>query len=82
MSRLVIEVSPEQHKKIKALAALSGRSMKDYVLERLLDPSPEDSAYAELKSELHSRIKEAQVNEPSGKTITEIATEELEKPHK
>ena len=35
MSRLSIEVTPEQHQKIKALAALHGKSIKDFILNKL-----------------------------------------------
>ncbi|MEM6604043.1 MAG: antitoxin, partial [Pseudomonadota bacterium] len=35
MSRLVIEVSEDQHQEIKALAALEGISIKQYVLSKL-----------------------------------------------
>ena len=34
--RLSIEITPEQHKKLKAIAALQGKSIKDYVLEKSL----------------------------------------------
>jgi uncharacterized protein (DUF1778 family) len=33
--RLSIEVSPEEHKKIKKLAALHGNSIREYVLESI-----------------------------------------------
>ena len=32
MSRISIDVTDSEHKKLKALAALKGRSIKDYVL--------------------------------------------------
>lgn len=36
MSRISIDVSPELHKKLKALAALQGKTIKAYILERAL----------------------------------------------
>ena len=36
ISRISIDVSDEEHKKLKALAALRGQSIKDFVLERAL----------------------------------------------
>ena len=39
MSRISIDVSTEEHRKLKAFAALQGKSMKDYLLEGKLDPS-------------------------------------------
>ena len=44
MSRLTIDVTPEQHRTLKALAALEGKTMKQYALERLL---PERLLFAE-----------------------------------
>ena len=35
MNRLSIDLSSEQHKKIKVLASLSGKTIREYVLERL-----------------------------------------------
>ncbi|MFQ5443753.1 MAG: DUF1778 domain-containing protein, partial [Nitrospinales bacterium] len=39
MSRLSIEITAEQHQRLKAVAALAGKSIKDYVLDRALPPS-------------------------------------------
>ena len=47
MSRLSIEISPEQHNRLKAAAALHGQSIKDYILERTLPPLPEDETLSE-----------------------------------
>ena len=39
MRRLSIDVTPEQHQRLKAIAALSGMTIKEYVLERCYRPS-------------------------------------------
>jgi hypothetical protein len=36
MSRLTIEITDQQHKSIKALAAMQGKSVKEYAMQRLL----------------------------------------------
>ncbi|WP_162029594.1 MULTISPECIES: hypothetical protein [unclassified Lentimonas] len=41
-----MDVTPGQHKRLKALAALSGQSIKDYVLGRTLLQGDEDSVEA------------------------------------
>ena len=41
MSRLTIDVTDQQHQALKALAALDGKTIKQYLLERLL-PSEEE----------------------------------------
>jgi hypothetical protein len=58
MGRLVIDVSHEQHKKIKAMATLQGKSIKDFVLEKILPAAieEEDVAWEELKGLLLSRL--------------------------
>jgi hypothetical protein len=47
MSRLFIEVTPEQHQRLKVIAALSGMTIKEYVLERVLPPVPEPEDLSE-----------------------------------
>ena len=58
-SRISIDVTPEQHKRLKAVAALSGQSLKNYVLERALPQSGEDAALAELEALLATRVASA-----------------------
>jgi len=38
MTRLTIDISGEEKQQIKTLAALHGKTLKDYVLERVLPP--------------------------------------------
>jgi uncharacterized protein (DUF1778 family) len=45
--RLSIEVTQEQHQRLKAVSALRGQSIKDYVLERVFQPLPEINAASE-----------------------------------
>lgn len=61
--RLSIEVTPEQHQRLKAVAALRGQSIKDYVLNRVLPETStkeEDEALRQLEAFLELRIKAAQ----------------------
>lgn len=80
MSRLSIEVSKEQHKKIKALAALQGKSIKDFILDKLFIHDSEDETVAmfELEALLLSRIKDAKA---SSKTVEQIRDEVLREHH-
>jgi len=77
MRRLSIEVSPEQHQQIKALAALQGKSMKDFILNRLFstDEESEQAAMTKLKELLLSRIKDAKNSEPINQSFMEIFEE-------
>ena len=79
MSRLSIEVSAEQHQKIKALAALNGKSIKDFILGKLFSAESEEeqAAWAELEKLLLNRIQEAKDTPVSTKDIQQITDEVL-----
>ena len=77
MSRLSIEISEEQHKKIKALAALKGKSIKDLILDKVFSLSnDEQKAWCELENLLLPRIENAEQN-ISKKNIEDITNEIL-----
>lgn len=78
MTRLSIDITPEQHKKLKAIAALRGQSIKDYVLARTLSDVPdlpgsgEAEALAALADFLKPRLEQAGRGEFSTRSIEEI----------
>lgn len=79
MSRLVIEVTEQQHQNLKAMAALQGKTIKQYTLERLaLDTQETDHALAELRSCLQDRIAAGLAGQVSRKTLEEILAEEMQ----
>jgi glycine cleavage system pyridoxal-binding protein P len=47
LMHLSIEVTQEQHQRLKAVSALRGQSIKDYVLERVFQPLPEINGASE-----------------------------------
>lgn len=80
MSRIIVDVSGEQHQVIKALAATEGKSIKEYVLERILPTSgdgDQEAAWAELKALLDKRIKNASSYGVSSKSIRDITESTL-----
>jgi len=78
MSRLTIDVTDQQHQALKALAALEGKSIKQYALERLFpSASPEEQALQELKTLLAERIAQAQRGELVEGSITDVANDAL-----
>lgn len=80
MSRITIDVTGEQHQQVKAMAAMQGKTMKEFVMERLFaDEWTEDekAAMEELKNLLAPRIKEAEEGKFVHKSFTEIAEEKL-----
>ena len=76
MSRLSIELTQEQHQKIKAMAALTGTSIREYVVSRLLPASSdEELALKELETLLDKRIESAKAGQVSRRTVGEIFKE-------
>ncbi|MGP0592704.1 antitoxin [Nitrospira sp. T9] len=78
MSRLSIELTPEQHQRLKAMAALQGKTIKEYILERSLPDLPnrgsmtEEEALHQLEQLLQSRIEAAERGEISTRTPAQI----------
>ncbi len=76
MSRLSIDLTPEQHQKIKAVAAMQGKSIKEYVLNQILPTSSdEEMALHELETLLDERVKSANAGKISEKSVKEIFQE-------
>ena len=75
MGRLSIELPEHQHKKIKALAAWHGLSLKDYIIERTLATptgSVDGTALKELMDFLAPRIESAKQGDLSKQSIDSI----------
>ncbi|OSQ35134.1 antitoxin [Thalassospira mesophila] len=78
MSRLTIDITDQQHKSLKAMAALQGKTIKQYALERLFPENVEaDKAWHDLKALLENRINDGLSGKVSAKSIGEIVDEEL-----
>ena len=78
MSRLTIDVTDQQHQSLKAMAALQGKTIKQYTLERLFSGNADvDLAWQELKVLLTVRINEGLSGKVSAKSISEILDEEM-----
>lgn len=78
MSRISIEVTPEQHQRLKACAALAGKTIKEYVLDQVLAPLPETSTLSEeqalekLESFLKSRLEAVERGQVVNKSVRQI----------
>ena len=81
MPRLSIDITPEEHQKLKAIAALKGQSIKDFVLKRTLGEAPavddmsEGEALEALSDFLKPRIDQARRGELSTKSFEDIRKE-------
>ena len=76
MDRILIDVTREQHNRLAASAALAGKSVEDYVLDKAL-PLDDDEAQAmhELEEFLGNRVEEANRGEFVDKSVSDIARE-------
>lgn len=78
MSRLTIDITEQQHQTLRVIAALQGKTIKEYAVERLfLQTAVEEQALTEFKQMLEQRLIEAARGEISEKSIGEIAEEVL-----
>ena len=80
MSRLSIDLTEQQHQSLKVLAALQGKTIRQYAVERLFQPGPGDDeeAWQELKALLALRITDGLEGRVSNKTFDEIVAQELD----
>ncbi|MBB4728098.1 antitoxin [Xanthomonas arboricola] len=78
MSRLTIDLSDQQHQSLKALAALQGKTIKQYALERLFPGDLNaNQAWQELKTLLGGRVEEGLAGNVSTRSISTILYEEF-----
>ena len=74
MSRISIDVTEEEHKRLKALAALQGVTLKEYLLKSALGAreEEEEKALAGLEAFLQARIRRAEKVGVSTRSVDEI----------
>ncbi len=78
MPRLSIDLSRQEHRQLKAMAALKGQSIKDYVLSRALVDMPDpatmtdEEALQALKQLLAPRLAEVAAGEVVTATAEDI----------
>lgn len=78
MSRLTIDITDQQHQSLKALAALQGKTIKQYALERLFPGDIDgERAWEELKTLMNTRVNDGLAGKLSTKTVGEILNEEI-----
>lgn len=81
MSRLSIEIDPEQHRQIKTLATFAGLSLKDYILAKTLAPAAAatDTTDRLLSSPENAlRLREA-ISAPSSEHLSFQSLKDLER---
>lgn len=79
MSRLTIDITDQQHQTLKATAALQGKTIKEYAVERLFPQTGDDEqALFDLRQLLEQRVAEASRGELSTKSIADVAAEVMQ----
>ena len=87
MPRLSIDISTEEHRQLKAIAALNGQSIKDYVVARTLHgdevaDDTVDGALSELRVLLENRlaeVKSGKVRMATAAQVGQIARARLDR---
>lgn len=68
MPRLSIDITPEEHQKLKVISAFIGKSIKQYILEKALYDITEPQELKNLEQFLAPRILSAQQGNVSSET--------------
>lgn len=72
MSRISIDVTPQQHRQLKAIAALAGKSLKEYLLAHTLPHREKEASLQELESFLEPRLHSAHAGDVSKRSVSDI----------
>ena len=83
MSRLTIDLSDQQHSSLKAVAALQGKTIRQFAIERLFPEVAEqgDDAqdWEQFKALIRKRVEAGLAGDISTRTIRQIADEALQR---
>lgn len=80
MSRLTIDLTDQQHKTLKAIAALEGKTMRQYAVERLLPVKDElDDDWERFREFMNKRIADGLAGKVSERTFDEIVDAAFER---
>lgn len=77
MARLSIDLTDEQHKKLKAVAALQGKTIKQFAVERLFavegaTGSEADAAWEEFKAFIGKRVDDGLADPGAWRSFDEV----------
>ena len=72
MKRITIEVTDQQQHRLKAMAALRGQSIKDFVLASTIGTGEEAAALEELEALLEARMERARTEGFSKRSVEDI----------
>lgn len=72
VSRISIDVTDQEQKRLKAMAALQGKSIKDFVLARTIGEEALDADLAQLEELLDKRLRNARAGGVSPRSVGDI----------
>ena len=72
MKRITIEVTDQQQHRLKAMAALRGQSIKEFVLASTLGDDDEADALQKLEALLEERLENARSGKVSQRSLSDI----------
>jgi len=76
--RLSIELTSEQHQLLKVSATLEGKSLKAYVLERVLgNASEQEQSLAALEAFLKTRLQSGRAGSRASSNVDELVNQVL-----
>jgi len=80
MSRLSIEIEPDQHRQIKTLATFSGMTIKDYILSKTIAGKTEvpDATDQLMSSPSNARRLKEAIDAPTSEHLVFESIEDLE----
>jgi len=81
MIRLTIDMTDQQHQSLKAMAALEGKTINQYALERLIPLDDEHPDCTELRTLLMERAANGLAGKLAAKTLEDIVHQCLQERH-
>jgi Antitoxin ParD len=80
MSRLTIDLTDEQHRHLKAVAALEGKTIRQFAIERLLPIEGErNEDWERFKAFMNKRIENGLAGKVSDRSFDEIVDTAFER---
>ncbi len=84
VSRLTIEIEPEQHRQIKTLATFAGMTIKEFILSKTLTPSESQQPSVDTTAQLLGSPKNAQrlrkaISSPAPKSLVFETMDDLKR---
>lgn len=75
MKRITIEVTEQQQQRLKAMAALQGKSIKDFVLDNTIGSGEEARALEKLEAMLDKRLANAKAGGVTSRSVVDVVAQ-------